>query len=914
MLYSVSGVLLIAIVVNVSYGGATFFHESSSDVIRAEDGRIRGFSFHNNSNLVLGALFAIHDPSSSGECSEALDDSGLESVEAFLYAIDRINSDSNLLPDISLGYDVRDTCVLENIALDEAIGMLFDEGEFSNIRCESSSDFNATERKMIGVIGPTTSEVAVPLAGLLRLFHVPQISYSATSITLSNRDRYGYFYRTIPPDDLQAQAMVDLLLKFDWSLVSILHSNNEYGEAGSERFRKIASSVGICIDLDLGIDDDFLDQDFYDTASTLYHDSSAEVIVFFASRNFISPFMKQFGNVTSNFSVKRGFIWIASESWSQANDIVNKYNDIVAGRLWGLAPLSKQNESLYEFENYFSELTLHSNRRNPWFIEYFEQHDGCGSNASACPQNISLNRTATPFKVQLVIESVYSMAHAIYDYLIDNCPDSQLNVTCSQQQLPVLNGSIIRQYLQNVTFTSPFGKQIYFDSSGNPEGNYDITSYQLIDNDALLYDFIKVGVWEGSAPSGSRLQMFDNITYQFGFDEFNEPIKSIHSSCQACSVGEVKIAVPSSCCGVCYSCIGRNYSNSSKASTCEVCPDGTWGNDPTRGSNSCQTIEESFLNVSDNFGIFLTVLASIGLILVATTALLMAILWNTPVIKSSGREQMILLLSGVMVCFLQTAFFLMKPMYAVCFFQRAGTWFCFSIILSALLVKLVRITRIFLRSKTSKPPRFIQPQYQVLLSLILVAIQMGLVLISLLTVYPESTTMLLLNENNTNNHPVLLLQCATPHEAMFVILLLYYSLMLVVSNALAVVTIKFPDNFNEVRYVAFTTFSVGLVWIAFCVSYFATKPEHHTALFSFGIQMSAIAVLFCFFLPRIFGAVVMKYFTKKDLYTSTFGTGSSSSTSSNRLSSLFSVQMSSENAAPPMNEVATTETFKQIVP
>ena len=87
---------------------------------------------------------------------------------------------------------------------------------------------------------------------------------------------------------------------------------------------------------------------------------------------------------------------------------------------------------------------------------------------------------------------------------------------------------------------------------------------------------------------------------------------------------------------------------------------------------------------------------------------------------------------------------------------------------------------------------------------------------------------------------------------MIAILMVYYSIPLIASNALAVLTIKFPQNFNESKYVAFTTFALGLVWIAFIFTYLNTADRFQTAVIAFTIQVSAMSVLLCLFAPRIF--------------------------------------------------------------
>ena len=55
---------------------------------------------------------------------------------------------------------------------------------------------------------------------LLQLFDIPQIGYSATSRDLSDKHRFRYFVRVVPPDELQAQAMVQIVLKYNWTYVS----------------------------------------------------------------------------------------------------------------------------------------------------------------------------------------------------------------------------------------------------------------------------------------------------------------------------------------------------------------------------------------------------------------------------------------------------------------------------------------------------------------------------------------------------------------------------------------------------------------------------------------------------------------------------------------------------------------------
>lgn len=52
---------------------------------------------------------------------------------------------------------------------------------------------------------------AYQVTSLLRVFKIPLISYQSTSPTLSDRERFAYFFRTVPSDVTQAYAILEIL-------------------------------------------------------------------------------------------------------------------------------------------------------------------------------------------------------------------------------------------------------------------------------------------------------------------------------------------------------------------------------------------------------------------------------------------------------------------------------------------------------------------------------------------------------------------------------------------------------------------------------------------------------------------------------------------------------------------------------
>lgn len=80
---------------------------------------------------------------------------------------------------------------------------------------------------LIGVVGPGSSSVALQVQNLLQLFQIPQIGYSTTSRDLSDKNRFNYFLRVVPSDYYQAQVMVDIVRRYNWTYVSAVNTDGK---------------------------------------------------------------------------------------------------------------------------------------------------------------------------------------------------------------------------------------------------------------------------------------------------------------------------------------------------------------------------------------------------------------------------------------------------------------------------------------------------------------------------------------------------------------------------------------------------------------------------------------------------------------------------------------------------------------
>ena len=67
---------------------------------------------------------------------------------------------------------------------------------------------------------------------------VPQLSYGSTSPSLSDKNKYKYFYRTCASDVHQASALAALFKKYRWPEVGTVTTDDLYGSGLMAEFSK----------------------------------------------------------------------------------------------------------------------------------------------------------------------------------------------------------------------------------------------------------------------------------------------------------------------------------------------------------------------------------------------------------------------------------------------------------------------------------------------------------------------------------------------------------------------------------------------------------------------------------------------------------------------------------------------------
>ncbi|KAK4872004.1 hypothetical protein RN001_016128 [Aquatica leii] len=77
-----------------------------------------------NGDIILGGIFPLHEQISGRPdfpCGAVKEEKGMQRLEAMLYALDEINNSPDLLPNITLGAIIIDSCSSDTYALEQSM-------------------------------------------------------------------------------------------------------------------------------------------------------------------------------------------------------------------------------------------------------------------------------------------------------------------------------------------------------------------------------------------------------------------------------------------------------------------------------------------------------------------------------------------------------------------------------------------------------------------------------------------------------------------------------------------------------------------------------------------------------------------------------------------------------------------------
>ncbi|KAI2653715.1 Extracellular calcium-sensing receptor [Labeo rohita] len=782
-------------------------------------GRSVSESLYKEGDVIIGGLFPVHVEAplpdraftqiQHGARCQGVNLRSYRWLKTMIFTVEEINQDPALLPNVTLGYLVADSCLAEGTTLSAALALVTGQEEtMSGAECSGAPLVPV-------IIGDARSSASIVVADTLGVFDIPMVSYFASCACLSDSRRFHSFLRTVPSDVFQAKAMARLLRLLDWTWVGVVAGDDEYGKSGVQLLLKELENAGICVDYLEFIPKSYSQSRIRRIVERI-QSSTAIVVVTFAIVPDIKVLLKEV--VVQNVTNKQ---WIATEAWSTS---ILFFDPAIRSLLSGTIGFALRRADIKGLGSFLAQLSPVKQPNEPFVKDVWEEIFGCSlaqdwQPLSKIPKCTGLENVEKYGRIytdvsQLrvtynVYKAVYAIANAIHNMMAcqpgrglfedGECPDV---TQIKPQQL--------LHYLNAVNFTTPVGELVYFENNGEPSASYDIMNWHVDESGAV--NFIQVGQFDSVKGPGQEL----NINLE---------------------------KVPVSVCSA--SCLPGTRKAVQKGKPCIKCPERFWSNtDRTR----CIPKVVEFLSLQDNMVIVLTVLSVTGATLTMTVLATFFHHRDTPLVRANNSELSFLLLVSLTLCFLCALVFIGRPAPWNCMLRHTLFGVSFVICIACVLSKTVVVLVAFRATLPgSNLMQYFGPIQQRVGIFICTLVQVVICLFWLLLAPPLPT-----ESAGAELGARVILQCTVGSVVGFVLVLGYIGLLAVVCFLLAFFARKLPDNFNEAQFITFSMLIFCAVWIAFVPAYISSPGKYTVAVEVFAILASSYGLLLCIFTPKCY--------------------------------------------------------------
>uniref|UniRef100_A0A3B4YAW7 Extracellular calcium-sensing receptor-like n=1 Tax=Seriola lalandi dorsalis TaxID=1841481 RepID=A0A3B4YAW7_SERLL len=311
-------------------------------------------------------------------------------AQTMIFAINEINNNPEMLPNVKLGYKIYDNCGTMDI-LRAALALV------SGLKGEIRDD-NCTK-----------------------------ISHFATCACLSNKKEYPTFFRTIPSDYYQSKALAKLVRHFGWTWIGAIAVNNKYGLNGVAAFVQGAQENGVCIEYSEAFSSSDPPDRLQRIIEIIKHGTSKVILAFMSHREIkllSTALYKQ--NVT-------GLQWVGSDAWITDHSLTDSEGHSI---LVGSLGFTVSRAQIPGLEEHLRELLPSQFPDSQFVRDFWENTFDCSLNETAntqrkpCSGFESLQNVESQFTdvselrfTNNVYKSVYAVAHAL-DNLI-KCEDGK---------------------------------------------------------------------------------------------------------------------------------------------------------------------------------------------------------------------------------------------------------------------------------------------------------------------------------------------------------------------------------------------------------------------------------------------------------------------------------------------------------
>ncbi|XP_037533765.1 extracellular calcium-sensing receptor-like [Nematolebias whitei] len=791
-------------------------------------------------DFVIGGVFSIHyemhivnnDYTTKPEpsrCGGTFIGRELRFSRAMMFAIEEINNSTELLPGIKLGYQIFDSCASVPVAVHIAFQLSNGQDAvfYKGSACSNTG-------VVLAAVGDSASTPSISISRIIGPFNMPMVSYFSTCTCLSGKQQHPTFFRTIPSDQFQADALVKLVKHFGWTWIGAVRSDSDYGNYGMGSFLEVAQREGICVEYSVSFSWADPQSKIRGVADIIRRSTALAVVAFTASAE-MKVLLEELSREPSPPRQ-----WIGSEAW------ITDPHFLRFTFCAGAIGVGIQQSVIPGLRDFLLDLSPTEVAASSVLSEFWEDAFKCTLTKRAepdkklCDGTEDIKSLKNPYTdtsqlriTNLVYKAVYAIAHAIHKVV---CEETNLSTQCDKHFR--FESKQVLSQLKKVNF-SRNGYPVSFDANGDPVGFYELVNWQK--HESGVIDLVTVGYYDASLPKGQELHINRNITWVEGGTQVPVSVCS-----KICPEGTHKVLQKGKpiCCFDCIPCPEGEISNVTGSLNCVLCSRDLW---PNIERDACSPKPIEFLSFDEVLSTILAAFSVFGACLAVITGIIFFHHRTTPIVRANNSELSFLLLFSLTLCFLCSLTFIGAPSEWSCMLRHTAFGITFVLCISCVLGKTLVVLMAFKATLPgSNVMKWFGPPQQRMTVVLLTFIQILICTVWLILSPPFPM------KNLTTYKEKIILECALGSAVGFWAVLGYIGLLAVFCFVLAVLARKLPDHFNEAKMITFSMLIFCAVWITFIPAYFSSPGKFTVAVEIFAILASSFGLILCIFAPKCF--------------------------------------------------------------
>uniref|UniRef100_A0A4W3HEU2 G-protein coupled receptors family 3 profile domain-containing protein n=1 Tax=Callorhinchus milii TaxID=7868 RepID=A0A4W3HEU2_CALMI len=760
-------------------------------------------------DYVIGGLFPIY--------SSKLDLQSYHWLQAMRFAIEEINNGTELLPGVRLGYEIYNTCFESTVAIESAIALLSNSEQDS---IEVTCNYTEYNTRVVAAIGPSQSELSIVVARLFSFLLLPQVSYASSSNVLSNRRNFPSFFRTIPTDEVQADAMASIVYMFQWNWIAIIGTDNDYGRQGIELFSVQASKRKICVAYEDLIPLHLTGVQFKAKLVSIVNNinySKINVTIVFCDDRFALALI----DTVLQLNIT-GKVWIASEGWVTSTSFQTLTNVASIGTILGVAVKTGNMPGFDQYvlaedpgscinptptEICHDSKKLHTELAAQDCLSHFVQtHNGV---VDTQPQRITFN----------VYSAVYAVAHALHALL--ECDSG----SCKKKSIYPWQ---LLETLAQVNFTLN-GHDIYFTPNGDPPTGYDIVNCLVSEYHAGFKPTCPIIEWLKALTDNKETFLFD----------FQIPVSNCSTSCK---MGQVRMLKGyQSCCYECVDCPKNTFQNQS---TLQPCRSDQWSKER---SVECHNKSIAFLEWTDSPTIVLSTMAVLALLVIISAVAIFIVHFHTPIVQFAGGSLCFVMLVSLAISCCSIFCFVGCPTQLSCTIRQPIFNIGFTGCLSVMLTRAFQVGSL---CGTSSIPPTLCPKL-IIASMKYLVVAFIIMCPAALCTWQFSLPPTVLNNYNVSETQIVV-ECSESSLSGFGLLVAYNALLGLACFLCTFMGQRSGQAYNLARCIMRSTLIYFAAWIFFIPTYTSFSGKLVPCIQMSTGMISIYGILVAYFIPKCY--------------------------------------------------------------